>query len=76
MGCIACRDGAYDQAGIYISHDNDTVIAKWRGIGVRLEDDVLVTETGSDVLSKDVPKTVEEIEALMAESACRKSNRL
>ena len=54
------------EPGIYIASDNDAVAAKWRGIGVRIEDDVLVTETGSDVLSKDVPRTVEKIEALMA----------
>lgn len=34
--------------------------------GIRIEDDVLVTETGREVLSKNCPKTVEEIEALMA----------
>lgn len=39
---------------------------KWWNIGVRIEDDVLVTKSGHDVLSKDVPKAVAEIEGLMA----------
>ncbi len=38
---------------------------KWWDIGVRIEDDVLVTKDGYDVLSKDMPKTVEAIETLM-----------
>jgi Xaa-Pro aminopeptidase len=39
---------------------------KWWDIGVRIEDDVLVTKDGHDVLSKDMPKTIDAIEALMA----------
>lgn len=54
------------EPGIYIATDNKTVAKKWRGIGVRIEDDVVVTRQGCDILSSDVPKTVAEIEALMA----------
>ena len=36
--------------------------------GIRIEDDVLITETGSDVLTRDIPKTIPEIEALRAEA--------
>ncbi|EGG94024.1 Xaa-Pro aminopeptidase [gamma proteobacterium IMCC1989] len=54
------------EPGIYISPDDETVAKKWRGIGVRIEDDVLITKDGNDVLSKDVPKTIADIEALMA----------
>ena len=54
------------EPGIYISPDDETVAKKWRGIGVRIEDDVLITKGGNDVLSKDVPKTIADIEALMA----------
>ena len=54
------------EPGIYIAPDDKSVAKKWRGIGVRIEDDVLITKTGNDVLSKDVPKTVAEIESLMS----------
>jgi Xaa-Pro aminopeptidase len=56
------------EPGIYISPDDETVAKKWRGIGVRIEDDVLITKDGNDVLSKDAPKTIADIEALMAKS--------
>ena len=53
------------EPGIYIQPDDHTVDKKWRGIGVRIEDDVLITETGNRVLSRDAPKEVSEIEKLM-----------
>ena len=54
------------EPGLYVSSDNSKVAKKWRGIGIRIEDDVVVTEQGCEVISAGVPKTVEEIEALMA----------
>jgi Xaa-Pro aminopeptidase len=54
------------EPGIYISPDDESVAKKWRGIGVRIEDDVLVTKEGNDILSKDVPKTIDAIEHIMA----------
>ena len=54
------------EPGIYIAADNAEVAKKWRGIGVRIEDDVVVTRSGCEVLTADVPKRAEEIEALMA----------
>lgn len=54
------------EPGIYIPPRSRGVAKKWWGIGVRIEDDVLVTRDGCEVLSKDVPKEPDEIEALMA----------
>ncbi len=54
------------EPGLYVSPDDDSVAAKWRGIGIRIEDDVLITAKGHEVLTADVPKSVSEIEALMA----------
>ena len=54
------------EPGLYIAPDDETVDEKWRGIGIRIEDDVVVTKDGPRVLTAAVVKTVEEIEALMA----------
>ncbi len=54
------------EPGLYIAPDARGVARKWRGIGIRIEDDVAVTKDGCEVLSKDVPKDPDEIEALMA----------
>jgi Xaa-Pro aminopeptidase len=53
------------EPGLYIPSDCKTVDEKWRGIGIRIEDDVLVTEHGHEVLTNGVPKTIADIEALM-----------
>ena len=57
------------EPGLYIAPRSKDVDKQWWGIGVRIEDDVLVTRTGNDVLSDFVPKNVPEIEALMAYGA-------
>ncbi|WP_062064733.1 Xaa-Pro aminopeptidase [Cellvibrio sp. OA-2007] len=54
------------EPGIYVAPDNERVAKKWRGIGIRIEDDVVITKDGNEVLTKDVPKTIADIEALMA----------
>jgi len=53
------------EPGIYISKDAD-VEDKWKGIGIRIEDDILVTESGNINLTEKVPSDPKEIEALMA----------
>lgn len=53
------------EPGIYIADGEPTVDKRWWGIGIRIEDDILVTETGHEVLTKAAPKTIEEIEQLM-----------
>ena len=55
------------EPGLYIPHGSRGA-KRWWDIGVRIEDDVVVTKDGHDVLSAASPKTVEEIEALMASS--------
>ena len=57
------------EPGIYVAPDNRKVAKKWRGIGIRIEDNVVVTKDGCQVLTSDVPKTTRDIEALMAHSA-------
>ena len=58
------------EPGIYISKDMTDVDEKWRGIGIRIEDNLVVTRNGHQITTSGVPKTIEEIEALMAEGAC------
>ena len=53
------------EPGIYVPPDAKDAPAKYRGIGVRIEDDVLVTEDGNVNLTAKVPKQAEEIEELM-----------
>jgi len=53
------------EPGIYISA-RSRVAARWRNIGIRIEDDVAVTREGPDVLSRDLAKDPDEIEKLMA----------
>jgi Xaa-Pro aminopeptidase len=53
------------EPGIYVPPDDKSAPAKYRGIGIRIEDDVLVTETGNHNLTSKVPKNPDEIEALM-----------
>jgi len=53
------------EPGLYIQPNATDVDKKWRGIGIRIEDDVLVTKKGHEVLTADAPKEVKDIEALM-----------
>jgi Xaa-Pro aminopeptidase len=54
------------EPGLYIPAGSKGVARKWWNIGIRIEDDVVVTKTGCDVITDGVPKTADEIEALMS----------
>jgi len=53
------------EPGLYVSPSCQEVEPKWRGIGIRIEDDVVVTKDGCEVLTEAMPKTVADIEAFM-----------
>ncbi len=55
------------EPGLYIAEDDEAAPEAYRGIGVRIEDDVLVTDDGPRNLTAGCPKTVSDIEALMRE---------
>lgn len=54
------------EPGVYIATDAEGVDERWRGIGVRIEDDVLVTKKGHEVLTAGIPKEIDEVEAACA----------
>ncbi len=54
------------EPGIYVAADAEDVEERWRGIGIRIEDDVAVTDGGSDVLTEGVPKQASDVEAACA----------
>ena len=51
------------EPGLYFQPDDLTVPAEFRGIGVRIEDDILVTADGAENLSAGIPRTADEVEA-------------
>ncbi len=53
------------EPGLYIPKDCMQVDEQWRGIGIRIEDDLVVTSEGYHLLTSAVPKTIADIEALM-----------
>ncbi|MDX1900766.1 MAG: Xaa-Pro aminopeptidase [Gammaproteobacteria bacterium] len=54
------------EPGVYISSNIPNVPKQWHNIGVRIEDDVLITENGNRVLSEKLPKEISDIENIMA----------
>ena len=57
------------EPGLYIAEDLEGIDPRYRGIGIIIEDDVLVTEQEYEVLSAPVPKTIEAIERLMRKAS-------
>lgn len=62
------------EPGLYIPPDDKSAPAKYRGIGIRIEDDVLVTKDGNRNLTAKVPKEIDEIESIMAGSSSAKKS--
>jgi Xaa-Pro aminopeptidase len=54
------------EPGLYFQPDDLTVPEEFRGIGVRIEDNILVTADGSENLSEGIPRTVADVEAWLA----------
>jgi Xaa-Pro aminopeptidase len=52
------------EPGLYICADDDEVPESFRGLGIRIEDDVLVTADGHEVMTAATPKSIAEVEAL------------
>nr|WP_136251811.1 Xaa-Pro aminopeptidase [Ningiella ruwaisensis] len=63
------------EPGLYISADSDAP-KQFRGIGIRIEDDVIITENGIEIMTNGVPKTIDEIEALVGSALDDKSAQL
>ena len=66
MAFFERRDDLTVEPGIYIAEHHKEVDSCWHNIGVRIEDDILVTQDGYENLTRSVPKEVDEIEALMS----------
>jgi Xaa-Pro aminopeptidase len=54
------------EPGVYVAADAEDVEERWRGIGIRIEDDVVVTAAGHEVLTAGIPKEIDEVEAACA----------
>jgi Xaa-Pro aminopeptidase len=54
------------EPGFYIQPDDMLFPEEYRGIGVRIEDDILVTESGAKIMSNALPRHPDEVEAYMA----------
>jgi len=59
------------EPGLYFDPQDKRLPKKYRGIGVRIEDDIAITSAGHEVLTAGAPKTIDEIEKLMARNAAR-----
>ena len=59
------------EPGLYFREDDLLIPPEYRGIGIRIEDDVLMTENGPEWISAGIPKQIDDVEAWMAEQAAQ-----
>ena len=59
------------EPGLYFQPDDEAVPEHLRGIGIRIEDNILVTDTGAEVLSAAIPRTADEVEVWMASAGTK-----
>jgi Xaa-Pro aminopeptidase len=57
------------EPGLYFQADDLTVPEHYRGIGVRIEDNIAVTADGSELMSGDIPRTADDVEKWMSSLA-------
>ena len=50
------------EPGIYILDSLEDIDEKWKGIGVRIEDNIVISDSGFDVLTPNIPRTIDEVE--------------
>jgi Xaa-Pro aminopeptidase len=55
------------EPGLYVSKDDENADPRFRGIGIRIEDDLVITESGHENLTAAIPKATDELEALVGE---------
>ena len=58
------------EPGLYFPIDDPAVPKEFRGLGIRIEDDILITQSGQENLTQDIPKSIEEVE-----EACRRNHK-
>jgi len=51
------------EPGLYVASDDENAPRELRGIGIRIEDDILVTPSGNENLTKAIPRTMKDVEA-------------
>ncbi len=62
------------EPGLYFKENDMLIPEEFRGVGIRIEDDVLMTENGPEWLSIDIPKEIDDVEAWMAQAAAQAKN--
>ena len=54
------------EPGLYVSANDEQADESFRGIGIRIEDDIVITDSGCENLTASIPKAIDELEALVS----------